>query len=110
MGLNDTYAKLEPARAEIDALEEPVLIEFGSPDCGHCRAAQPLIAQAFAAHPRVRHIKIEDGRGRPLGPSFRVKLWPTLIFLRQGKEIGRLVRPADADAIELALARIDVGP
>ena len=110
MGLNDTYAKLEPARAEIDALEEPVLIEFGSPDCGHCRAAQPLIAQAFAAHPRVRHIKIEDGRGRPLGRSFRVKLWPTLIFLRQGKEIGRLVRPADAGAIELALARIDVGP
>ncbi len=110
MGLNDTYAKLEPARAEIDALEEPVLIEFGSPDCGHCRAAQPLIAQAFAAHPRVRHIKIEDGRGRPLGRSFRVKLWPTLIFLRQGKEIERLVRPADAGAIELALARIDVGP
>ena len=110
MAMNDSYAQLEPARAEIDALEEPVLIEFGSPDCGHCRAAQPLIAQAFAAHPRVRHIKIEDGRGRPLGRSFRVKLWPTLVFLKQGKEVERLVRPADAGAIELALARIDVGP
>ncbi len=110
MAMNDSYAQLEPARAEIDALEDAALVEFGAPDCGHCRAAQPLIALAFAAHPRVRHLKIEDGRGRPLGRSFRVKLWPTLIFLRQGKEVERLVRPADAAAIELALARIDIAP
>lgn len=110
MGLNTAYAEVEPARAEIEALEEAALIEFGSPDCGHCRAAQPLIAQAFADHPRVRHIKIEDGRGRRLGRSFAVKLWPTLIFLRQGKEVERLVRPTDSSAILLALTRIDVAP
>jgi thioredoxin 1 len=39
-----------------------------------------------------------------------VKLWPTLIFLRDGRETGRLVRPADADAIRAALARIGAGP
>jgi len=108
MGLNTAYAEVEPARSEIDALEDATLIEFGSPECGHCRAAQPLIAQAFADHPRVRHIKIEDGRGRRLGRSFGVKLWPTLIFLRLGREVERLVRPTDSSAIELALIRIDV--
>lgn len=110
MGFNTTYSKTEPSRTEIDALEEATIIEFGSPDCGHCRAAQPLIAQAFAQHPLVAHIKIEDGPGRRLGRSFAVKLWPTLIFLQLGKEVERLVRPSDSSAIEQALTRIDVAP
>jgi thioredoxin 1 len=107
MAMNDNYAAVEPARAEIDALEEPTVIEFGAPWCGYCMAAQPLLASAFANHPRVRHIKIEDGRGRPLGRSFRVKLWPTLVFLSHGKEIARLVRPGNASAIREALEQID---
>lgn len=97
----------EPARAEIDRLEGPALIEFGSPWCGYCRAAQPLLASALAKHPRVRHIKIPDASGRRLGRSFGVKLWPTLVFLNDGKEVARLVRPADSDSIREALARID---
>lgn len=101
-------AGIEPSRAEIDALDEPTVVEFGAAHCGHCRAAQPLIATAVAGHPRVRHIKIEDGPGRRLGRSFRVKLWPTLVFLRQGTEVVRLVRPSDSSAIEQALAQIDV--
>ncbi len=105
---NDTG--IEPSRAEIDALADPAMIEFGASWCGYCMAAQPLIAAALANHPRVRHLRIEDGPGRRLGRSFRVKLWPTLIFLRQGKELARLVRPADADAIEQALAQIESAP
>lgn len=97
----------EPSREEIDALAEPTVLEFGAAHCGHCRAAQPLIAQALERHPGARHIKVEDGPGRRLGRSFRVKLWPTLVFLRQGQEVARLVRPADAAAIEQALAQID---
>lgn len=104
--MNDNYAPIEPARAEIDTLDGPVVIEFGAPWCGHCRVVQPLLASAFADHPGTRHIKIEDGKGRRLGRSFRVTLWPTLVFLRDGKEAVRLVRPGDADAIRQALARI----
>ena len=107
MTMTHDYAATEPPRAEIDNLQGAVVLEFGAPWCGHCQAAQPLIAQAFASHSRVRHIKIEDGRGRPLGRSFRVKLWPTLIFLRDGRESARLVRPASAAQIGEALAQID---
>jgi len=105
--MNDTYADTEPARAEIDALQGPTVIEFGAPWCGICTAAQPLLAAAFAPHPGVRHLKIEDGPRRPLGRSFRIKLWPTLVFLRDGQEAERLVRPTDANAIREALGRID---
>ena len=106
MPFEKTYATRAPERTELEALEEPALIEFGTPWCGWCRAAQPLIATALAEHPQVRHIKVEDGSGRPLGRAFRVKLWPTLIFLRRGQEVARLVRPNDPGVIARAMAQI----
>ena len=107
--MNHAYATVEPARSEVDALPGAAVVEFGAPWCGICRAAQPLLATAFADHPHVRHLKIEDGKGRPLGRSFGVKLWPTLVFLRDGQEVTRLVRPDHAGAIHDALAQIDAG-
>jgi thioredoxin 1 len=61
----------------------------------------------MARHPGVRHLKIADASGRRLGRSFGVKLWPTLVFLRDGRELARLVRPGDAAAIGASLATID---
>ena len=104
MAMTTTYSKPEPARSVIDQLPGSVLLEFGTPWCGWCMAAQAPIAQAMNAYPDVQHMKIEDGKGQPLGRSFRVKLWPTLVFLRDGREVARLVRPADATAISRALA------
>ena len=81
------------------------MIKFGTDGCGYCQGAQPVIEEAFEGSP-VRRLKVEDGPGRPLGRSFRVKLWPTLIFMRGGKEIARVVRPTDSDTITDALAQL----
>ena len=97
----------EPTRAEIDALQEPLLLEFGAAWCGYCHAAQPLIASALEQHGGLRHIRIEDGRGKRLGRSFTVKLWPTLIVLKQGREIARVVRPHSVAEIRDALAALE---
>ncbi len=109
MAASAEYCVDEPSRSEIDGLTGPIVLEFGSPWCGHCRRAQPLIVDAFTDHPGVRHIKIADASRRPLGRSFRVKLWPTLIFMREGREVARLVRPTNADGIRDALATMDHG-
>lgn len=93
----------EPTREQIDQRAEPTVLEFGTPWCGHCQAAQPLIEQAFKSHLELAHIKVEDGKGRRLGRSFAVKLWPTLVFLRGGQEVARLVRPQSSVAIEEAI-------
>jgi len=94
----------QPTRAEVDAFTEPTVLEFGASWCGYCRAARPDIEAVMSKHPSVRHIRIEDGKGRPLGRSFRVRLWPTLIYVEAGVEKGRVVRPGDAADIESIFA------
>ena len=106
MAMTADYAAAEPKRDEVDAMAGATVLEFGSPWCGWCRRAQPLIAEALDAHPGVRHIKVADASGRRLGRSFGVKLWPTLVFIRDGAEAARVVRPHDADEIRQALAKI----
>ena len=84
-------------REEVDRLPGAALLEFGNAWCGHCRRAEPLIAAALAAYPAVRHIKIADSSGERLGRSFGVKLWPTLVFLRDGRVIEQLSRPTPGE-------------
>jgi thioredoxin 1 len=100
------YSPKAPDRTEVAAMHGPTVIVFGTDWCGHCLAARPFVEQALAATPGVRHLRIEDGPGRALGRAFRVKLWPTLVFLRDGVELARVVRPLGAGAIEAALDRI----
>jgi thioredoxin 1 len=101
------YAEIEPQRAEIDRLAGATVLEFGTPWCGYCISIQPLVAARLAEHPAVRHIRIEDGPGRPLGRSFGIRLWPTFVFLRDGHEAARIVRPRDPSALKHALQKID---
>ena len=100
------YSTNEPSREEVDAIPGPAVIEFGANWCGICRGAYPMITEVFSESPGLRRIKVEDGKGRPLGRSFRVKLWPTLIFLKDGKEAARVVRPTGADEIRAPLSQI----
>jgi thioredoxin 1 len=93
-------ASTEPSREEVDQFVGATVLEFGSEWCGYCQALRPDLTALLDAFPQVRHLRIEDGRGRPLGRSFRVKLWPTLVFLKDGAVVRRLVRPAPAEVRE----------
>jgi thioredoxin 1 len=100
------YLNPGPIREEIDALPGALLLEFGTAWCGYCQAAAPLIREALAEYPQLQFIQVEDGPGRRLGRSFRVKLWPTAVFLKDGIELARVVRPETADEIRRGLEQI----
>lgn len=106
MAYTPTHLETPPSREDVDRRKGLAVLEFGTPWCGHCRGAQPLIEQLLKDQPQVEHIKVEDGPGRPLGRSYRVKLWPTLVFLKDGQEVARVVRPETAQALDDALAQL----
>ena len=99
------YQTAQPERSSIDATPGIVALDFGTNWCGYCRAGEPLIEQALADYPQARHLKVEDGPGRPLGRSFRIKLWPSVVVLKDGQEVARVVRPTSSDAVIEALAQ-----
>ena len=102
-----TFTPESLTRSDVDQMRGPLVLEFGTNWCGWCRGAQPHIEAAFAeAGGDVPHQKVEDGPGRRLGRSFGVKLWPTLVFMKDGQEVARLVRPQAASDIAQALALV----
>ncbi|MFT4194355.1 thioredoxin family protein [Ottowia sp.] len=106
MPYTPTFTPETMTRADVDATRGPLVLEFGTNWCGWCRGAQPHVRAAFEqAGAGVPHVKIEDGPGRRLGRSFGVRLWPTLVFLKDGVEVSRLVRPQGVTEIMQALAQ-----
>ncbi|SDI17492.1 thioredoxin 1 [Pseudomonas flavescens] len=104
--MSSGYSSTAPTSADVQAMPGMTLIEFGTDWCGHCQAVQPLLAKVLPDYPEVTHLKIEDGSGRSLGRTFKVKLWPTLVLLRDGVEVTRLVRPTSVSPLEEALEQL----
>ena len=99
------YANQDLTRAEVDASRGTAVLEFGATWCPICQGAQPVIQQALEGR-QLKHVRVEDGPGRPLGRSFRIKLWPTLVFLQDGQEIARVVRPNGAQDLAAAVGQL----
>lgn len=95
-----SYNPSAPTRGEVDATPGALLLQFGVGWCSHCQAAEPAIVQAMQAHSQLAHLRIEDGPGRALGRSFKVKLWPTLVLMQHGQELARLVRPTQVAQVQ----------
>ena len=95
-----SYQPIAPEPATVAAMPGLVLLDFGTDWCGHCMAARAAVDAWIGGHPGIDHLRVEDGRGRPLGRAYRVKLWPTLVLLRDGHEIARAVRPRAASDLQ----------
>jgi thioredoxin 1 len=91
------HVEPEPTRVEVERMPGPVVLEFGATWCGYCRALQAHLDTLLEEFPDVKYIWVEDGKGKPLGRSFRVKLWPTLVFLRDGRIVQQVARPNPAE-------------
>lgn len=94
MSFDPLYHEETLSREDLDQLPGPVLVEFGANWCGICQGFSPTLKDLLSGYPGVRHIRVEDGRGKPLGRSFRVKLWPTLVFMRDGQVVQQTARPS----------------
>ncbi len=109
MAMDQDPDNLDPTREALERMRGPVLLEFGTAWCTYCRAIRPQVAALLRRYPAVRHLTIEDGKGRPLGRSFQVKLWPTFVFLRDGQVVEQVSRPVLSE-VEKGLQAIAGNP
>lgn len=103
---NSDYREDAPTITDVESWHGYAILEFGASWCNHCQVAQPVVQTVLVDYPQLPCIRIADGRGKKLGRIFGVKLWPTLVLLKDGVEIARLVRPTNVTEVRNLLAAI----
>ncbi len=66
-----------------------VMLQFYADWCNPCKRMSPLVEAVAALMPQVTFIKINRDYFQDLAKVYNITSIPTLIFLRDGKEIGR---------------------
>jgi thioredoxin len=85
------------------------LLDFGAERCMPCRAMVPVLAALAAEYRgRVRIAAVDCDRDPALAERYQVRSMPTLVVVRDGREVGRVVgqrpRAFVAGVLDRALA------
>jgi thioredoxin 1 len=99
IGFNPEYQEDAPTMEDVQNIDGYAIIEFGTSWCEFCQASQAAAEEVLSAL-QLPHIKVFDGAGKRLGRQFKVKHWPTLILLKSGEEVARVVRPLAPNDLE----------
>jgi thioredoxin 2 len=84
----------------------PVLVDAWAPWCGPCRMIAPVIDQlAGELAGRVRVVKLNVDDNPRTAARFDLRSIPTLLVLRNGREVDRLVGVQPKQEIVRRLAR-----
>lgn len=91
----------ESFEAEVIKSESPVLVDFWAEWCGPCRAVSPIvdeIAKEYQGKLKVMKVNVDDNQGTAM--KYQVMSIPTLLFLKDGQEVDKIVGALPKSAIK----------
>ena len=74
------------------AVDEVVLVDFGADWCEPCKAMEPILEELAADYDgRLRVVRLDVDQSPAVTERLGVMSLPTLVFLRSGEVVHRLV-------------------
>ncbi len=81
--------------------DQPVVVDFWAPWCSPCRMIAPILEKLAGEYgERIQVIKINTDENQELAMQHNVRGIPTLLFFRDGQEVGRVVGMAPESQIK----------
>jgi len=69
---------------------KPILVEFGAEWCMPCKALDPLLNDISNEVNSIGFYRVDVDKESSLAQKFNVMTVPTMLILKEGKEIGRI--------------------
>ena len=91
---------MENFEAEVLQSDKPVLIDFWATWCGPCRMMGPVVDAFAEEHPEIVVGKVNVDDQPQLAGAFGIESIPTLIAIKDGKAIGKMVGARPKEDLE----------
>lgn len=78
----------------------PTVLKFYGKQCAPCKAMSPITKEIAEENPEVAFIGIDVHEDQEAVQKYRIKSVPTLVFLKNDKEVDRIIGLVSKQEIE----------
>ena len=95
----------ENFKKEVLESQEPVLVDFYADWCGPCKMLSPVVDEVAQENEDVKVVKINVDEAQDFAMEYKVMSIPTLVVIKNSREVARSVGVVDKSEIVEMLKR-----
>lgn len=98
-----TTLTLDNFEQEVMQAKTPVVVDFWASWCGPCMMLAPVMEELDGELPQIKFCKVNVDDERDLAMEFQIDSIPTLLCVKDGHVVKRLVGYREKDALKKEL-------